>query len=118
MVRADGERRGHRAGGPQQPHRRHGEHRASTLLGLTAFALARHRFRGKRRLEGLLYIPIILPEIVMGISLLAFFALAGMRLGLATMIVAHITFCAAFVSVVVRARLHGLDPRWNGPPWT
>jgi len=82
----------------------------STLLGtLTAFALARHRFRWKRWLEGLLYIPIILPEIVMGISLLAFFALVGMRLSLTTMIIAHITFCAAFVSVVVRARLHGLD---------
>lgn len=82
----------------------------STLLGtLTAFALARHRFRWKRWLEGLLYIPIILPEIVMGISLLAFFSLVGMRLSLTTMIIAHITFCAAFVSVVVRARLHGLD---------
>jgi len=83
---------------------------ATPLGTVTAFALARYRFRGKQLLEGLLYIPIILPEIVMGISLLAFFSLVGIRLGIATVVVSHITFCAAFVTVVVRARLHGMDP--------
>lgn len=82
----------------------------STVLGtMTAFALARHRFRGKRILEAILYIPIILPEIVMGISLLAFFSTVGMRLGLTTISIAHITFSTAFVALVVRARLHGFD---------
>ncbi len=82
----------------------------STVLGtMTAFALARHRFRGKRLLEAVLYIPIILPEIVMGISLLAFFSTVGMRLGLTTISIAHITFSTAFVALVVRARLHGFD---------
>lgn len=83
---------------------------ATPLGTLTAFALARHRFRGKQLLEGLIYIPIILPEIVMGISLLALFSLVGIRLGLATVVVSHVTFCASFVTVVVRARLHGMDP--------
>ena len=82
----------------------------STILGtLTAFVLARYRFPGKRVLEGVLYIPIILPEIVMGISLLAFFTTVGMRLGITTISIAHITFCIAFVALVVRARLHGFD---------
>lgn len=82
----------------------------STVLGtVTAFALARHRFPGKRLLEGVLYIPIILPEIVMGISLLALFSTLGMRLGITTISIAHITFCTAFVALIVRARLHGFD---------
>lgn len=82
----------------------------STVMGtVTAMAMARYRFVGKRLLEGLLYIPIILPEIVMGISMLAFFTTVGVRLGLATIAMAHITFCTAFVVLVVRARLHGFD---------
>lgn len=83
---------------------------ASTALGtLTAFAFARHRFAGKTLLEGLIYVPIILPEIIMGISLLVLFRSIGLRLGLLTVAIAHITFCMSFVFVVVRARLHDLD---------
>lgn len=82
----------------------------STAIGtLTAFAVHRRRFRGKPLLEGVLYIPLIIPEIVMGIALLAFFVLAGFKLGLGTVIIAHIAFSISFVTVVVRARLHGLD---------
>jgi len=82
----------------------------STILGtLTALGLARHTFLGKRVLEGILYIPIILPEIVMGVSLLAFFATVGMRLGLMTVAIAHITFCTSFVVLIVRARLSRFD---------
>lgn len=83
----------------------------STVLGtMAAFALARHRFPGRRVLEALLYVPIILPEIVLGISLLATFRQLGLKLGLLTVILAHVTFCTPFVALVVRARLHGLDP--------
>src|SRR5690606_11876203 len=82
----------------------------ATILGtLTALGMARYRFPGRRVLEGVLYIPIILPEIVMGISLLALFSTLGMRLGIATISIAHITFCTAFVALIVRARLHGFD---------
>lgn len=82
----------------------------STLIGtLTAFAYARHKFAGRRLLEGILYIPIILPEIIMGISLLVVFATLKWELSLVTMMIAHITFSISFVFVVVRARLHDFD---------
>jgi len=83
---------------------------ASTLLGaLAAFAVHRLRFPGRRLLEGGMYIPIVLPEIIMGISLLGLFTAAGVKLGLGTIVIAHITFSAPFVFVVVRARLHDLS---------
>jgi spermidine/putrescine transport system permease protein len=82
----------------------------ATVFGtLLALALARRRFPGRRALEGLLYLPIVTPEIVAGISLLALFVLLRVPLGLATITVAHIAFSVAFVAVVVRARLEGMD---------
>ncbi len=82
----------------------------STVIG-TAAALALHRyeFRGKRFSEATLYIPVIIPEVVMGISLLAFFGQTGITLSLLTIIIAHIAFCIPFVTLTVRARLQGLD---------
>ena len=49
--------------------------------------------------------------------MLAFFTTVGMRLGLTTIAIAHITFCTAFVVLVVRARLHGFDRPWSERPW-
>ncbi len=82
----------------------------STIIG-TAAALALHRysFRGKGFSEATLYIPIVIPEVVMGISLLAFFAQSGIDLGLQTIIIAHIAFSIPFVTLNVRARLQGMD---------
>lgn len=82
----------------------------STVIGtMTAVVMHRHRFRGKALLEGILYIPVIIPEIVMGISLLALFALVRVPLGLSTMTIAHIAFSIPFVVITVRARLDGFD---------
>ena len=82
----------------------------ATVFGtLLALALARHRFAGRRALEGLLYLPIVTPEIVAGISLLVLFVSLGIPLGLASITIAHIAFNIAFVAVVVRARLDGMD---------
>ncbi len=82
----------------------------ATMIGtLAAVGMYRYHFRGKTVLDGLLYTVIIIPEIVMGIALLAFFALAGVPLGIFTLIAAHITFCIPFVAVIVRARLAGFD---------
>ncbi len=82
----------------------------STLIGTAAaLALHRHRFRGKAFAETTLYIPVIIPEVVMGIALLAFFSQAGLALGLPTIIIAHIAFSIPFVALTVRARLQGLD---------
>ncbi len=76
---------------------------------MLAVALARRRFRGRRALEGLLYLPIVTPEIVAGISLLVLFVAVGFPLGLATISIAHIAFNIGFVAVIVRARLEGMD---------
>ena len=82
----------------------------SALLGtLIALALARHRFRGRRAFEGFLYLPIVTPEIVVGISLLILFALLNVSLGVTTITIAHVAFCISFVVVVVLARLQGMD---------
>ena len=82
----------------------------SALLGtLVALALARHRFRGRTALEGFLYVPIVTPEIVVGISLLILFALFKIPLGLTTITIAHVAFSISFVVIVVLARLEGMD---------
>jgi spermidine/putrescine transport system permease protein len=80
-----------------------------TLLGL---GLARLRFRGSGATETLILLPMITPEIIMGISLLIFFGQIFHQKGsLGQIGLAHITFCISYVAVVVRARAVGLDPR-------
>jgi spermidine/putrescine transport system permease protein len=83
----------------------------SLLLGTLA-AVALHRF-AKSRLQRLhytlVYTPLVMPEILMGISLLMFFVAAGMRLGLITIFLSHVTFCISFVAMVVLARLQDFD---------
>lgn len=82
----------------------------SAVIGtLMALALARSRFRGRRLLEGFLYVPIVTPEIVVGISLLILFALVKFPLGLTTITIAHVAFCISFVVIVVLARIEGMD---------
>jgi spermidine/putrescine transport system permease protein len=81
---------------------------ASAFGTLIALALARHAFPGRRAYQGLLYLPIVTPEIVVGISLLVLFAAAGVRLGLGTITIAHVAFNISFVAVVVLARLQGM----------
>jgi len=82
----------------------------STVVGtMLALALSRHRFRGRTTVESLLYVPLVTPEIVVGISLLVLFAGIGMRLGITTIVLAHVAFSISFVTVVVRARLAGMD---------
>lgn len=82
----------------------------ATCFGtLIALALARRRFPGQRALEGLVFVPLVTPEIMVGISLLVLFVLAGIPLGLGTITIAHIAFNISFVVVVVRARLEGMD---------
>lgn len=86
----------------------------ATFLGtLMAFALVRHRFRGRAVANVFTFLPMASPEIVMGSSLLALFVTAGFAgvLGFWTILVAHIMFCLSFVVVTVKARLAGLDPR-------
>ena len=87
---------------------------AATILGtLMAFAMVRHRFRGRGAANLMIFLPMASPEIVHG--LLAAGAvhhgrLAG-QLGFWTIFIAHVMFCLSFVVVTVKARLGGLDPR-------
>ncbi|HEY1110096.1 MAG TPA: ABC transporter permease [Opitutaceae bacterium] len=83
---------------------------AVALGTLGAWLLNRYRFRGGRAIQTLVGVPIMMPEIVMGVSLLILFATARLPLGFATVIIAHVTFCFPFVLLAVRARLAGLDP--------
>jgi spermidine/putrescine transport system permease protein len=88
---------------------------ATTLGTMLGYGLARFNFRARRWLDSVLYIPVFIPDVVMAVSLLLFYALlrqwVGLfELGLTTMILAHVTFQIPFVAIVVRARLHGLDP--------
>jgi spermidine/putrescine transport system permease protein len=85
----------------------------ATLIGtLASFALTRFRFRGRAGYSTLIFVSLVMPEVVMGVSLLAFYVeFAHMKLGLTTVILSHITFCIAFVVVVVNARLASFDNR-------
>lgn len=79
----------------------------STVLGTMAgFALYRYRMR---LLPVLVLAPIAIPEILMGVSLLLFFVLVGITLGMVSIMLSHIAFCVGFVAIVVRARLAGMD---------
>ena len=87
----------------------------TTLLAVplgtaAAFLLERFRFRGRMALETLLLLPMIAPEVVIGVSLLALFVAVHRELGVATVVISHVTFCIPFVLVAVRARLATLDP--------
>ena len=85
----------------------------ATILGsLLGLGLARLRFRGSGAAETLILLPMITPEIIMGISLLIFFGQLFRQNGSIGQIgIAHITFCISYVAIVVRARALSLDPR-------
>ncbi|MGA7690412.1 MAG: ABC transporter permease [Jiangellales bacterium] len=85
---------------------------AALALGtLVAFALSRHRFRGRSSTNLLVFFPMATPEVVMGSSLLALFVNTQIPLGFRTILIAHIMFLISYVVVTVKARLAGLDPR-------
>lgn len=83
----------------------------SSLLGTLA-ALALHRYRSmlQKAHYGLIYTPLVIPDVLMGISLLLFFVTIHLQLGLFTIFVAHTTFCLSYVTFVILARLQALDP--------
>jgi spermidine/putrescine transport system permease protein len=82
----------------------------STFLGtLTALALERHRFWGKITYDAILYLPIIIPDIVMALSTLLFFVVLGVALSRYTILIAHVAFNISFVAIVVRARLADMN---------
>jgi spermidine/putrescine transport system permease protein len=84
----------------------------STVLGTAAaLVLAKYTFRGRMLFQSLIYIPVILPEIIFGLSLLALFVFMRMPLGFTAVICSHATFSMSFVALIVLARLHHFDWR-------
>ncbi len=82
----------------------------ATLVGTSAaVASVRLSFPGKRAFNALVSMPISIPDVLMGLSLFVFFGAIGIGLGRGTVILAHATFSAAYVAIVVAARLQGLD---------
>lgn len=80
----------------------------ATTLG-TLLALGIERFTRSSLMESVAFVPLIIPDIVMGIAALSVFSLVGLSLGIGTVIVAHITFNIAFVAAIVRTRLRDFD---------
>ncbi len=89
----------------------------STVLGaLTAYVLWRYRFPGKAVYEGGMALPIVIPEICMGVAMMVFFARIGWPSGmiwpfnLSAITIAHIAFSFPFAAIVIRARLESFNP--------
>jgi spermidine/putrescine transport system permease protein len=97
---------------------------ATALATALALALVRFRFPGKRFIDGLLYLPVVIPEIAQAVSLALFFSilfdtinalnlfgLPPLNRGFGTIIIGHVVFNIAFVVIVIRARLADMNPR-------
>jgi spermidine/putrescine transport system permease protein len=83
----------------------------AVLLGTAGgWLLYRYRYRGSSLLETLVFLPMIVPEVILGVSLLILFVTIGLELGYTTIVISHVTFCFPFVMAAVQARLAGLDP--------
>ncbi|MGR6981694.1 spermidine/putrescine ABC transporter permease PotC [Testudinibacter sp. P27/CKL/0425] len=82
---------------------------ATIIGGLTAIALYRYTFRGKKFVGGMLFIVMMSPDIVMAVSLLALFMMFSIKLGFSSLLLAHITFCLPYVVVTILSRLKGFD---------
>ena len=82
----------------------------STLLGtFIGLSLGRYRYRGQGLMNFVIFLAIASPEIVLGSSMLTMFVNARVPQGFVTILLAHIMFCIAFVSITVRARVSGMD---------
>jgi len=83
----------------------------ATFLGtLGAWLLYRYNFPAHRLMETFIFVPMIMPEILMGVSLLVLFVLFSLPLGYFSVIIAHVTFTFPFVLIGMQARLEGMDP--------
>ena len=83
----------------------------STIIGtISSYALKRFDFPGKKFINELLYIPVVMPEIVLGISLLCIYAFLKMELGMFTLILSHIAFSIPYVIVNVNSVMDTMNP--------
>ncbi len=84
----------------------------ATVIGTSAaIALARYRIKYRQATESLVYLPVIIPEIVIGFATAALFGLIGIKFGISTVVAAHVAFAVSYVIFVVRARVATFDPK-------
>ena len=84
---------------------------AAAILGtLGAVGMAGRQFRTKGLLENVSLVPIMIPEIILGMAYLTVFTIFQIPFGMVTMVIAHTTFCVPYIFINVKARLTGLDP--------
>jgi len=82
----------------------------ATILGtLAAIGINWYKFKGRNYVQTVAFLPMVLPEVIMGLSLLIFFSSIHLSLGLFTIFVAHTTFCLPFVYLMVSARIDEFD---------
>ncbi|MCH5293367.1 MAG: ABC transporter permease [Treponema sp.] len=82
----------------------------ATVLGsLAAIGISWYKFFGKNYIQSVSFLPMVLPEVIMGVSLLIFLSGIHMNLGLGTIIIAHTTFCLPFVYLMVSSRVDEFD---------
>lgn len=82
----------------------------ATILGsLAAIGISWYKFRGKNYIQSISFLPMVLPEVIMGVSMLIFFSWIKIPLGLFTIFIAHTTFCLPFVYLMVSARVDEFD---------
>lgn len=84
----------------------------ATLISVTigtigALGLRKYEFRGRKFVNNMLYIPIIVPEIVMAVALLIIFMKIGIALGMGTILIGHCTFCIPYAVVTIKGRISG-----------
>ena len=84
----------------------------ATILGtMIAFAIGRHKFKGRTTTNLLIFLPMATPEVVLGASLLAMFLNLRINPSFWTVVIAHVMFCISFVFVTVKSRIASLDPK-------
>lgn len=83
---------------------------AMVIGTLGAVGMARRKFRMQGMLENMSVLPIMVPEIILGMAFLAVFTAAGLKFGMLTLVLAHVTFCTPYIFIIVKGRLTGMDP--------
>ena len=82
----------------------------STILGtMAAVGIHWYEFKGRAYIQSISFLPMVLPEVIIGVSMVIFFAGIGVPLGLFTIFAAHTTFCLPFVFLMVTARIDDFD---------
>ena len=83
---------------------------AAAVIGtLGALGMAKRKFRFSGLMEGLTMLPVMIPEIILAVAFLAIFTAAGLKLGMGTLVLAHVTFCTPYVFMLVKGRLAGMN---------